>query len=574
MSFCNFSKSYAENAYTSVENKFIVKYLPQAANAAVKVYLYGLYLCQNPARDFSLENCAEVLHLPVETVKEAFVFWEDCDLVQILCEEPFTLEYLPVSASDGRPKKVNYDKYADFNKELQRKMQAAGVFLDYSTLQKYMNFLQANEMEQQAFLLVVEYCIQKSGGVVSHAQIFNKAKNFIKRGLFTYTQVEKALSDFNVHTADLKRVLNALAITHEPTEAEYALLDKWLASGLEVNAVVEAARHVKRGSMPGLDLVCEDLTAKNKLTKAEVGEYLTERDMLSNLTFRIARSLGVKVASPQVYVDEYTSKWYERGFDEASLCSLALFCVKTERNSFSQLDTLLDKLYEEGIVSEESVQNYLENAHTDLKLLNKIQKYCSYIRCSEANLETVSVWRKWNFDESMMIEAAKKASSTTHPIPYINKILSDWKRENIFTVSQIPTESKPERQAGQKVFVNAAVVAADEKSDRERYYAELKTKAQAIADKNTDRAMQNAEYKNTVSRLSDAEREAAKAEVFHPENLPALLAAVQSLKAEKIRLLSGMGMTSDDLLPHYQCKKCSDSGFLPDGRACDCYPKK
>lgn len=46
MSFCSFSKEFNENSYTAVENQFFTKYMPDADGFAVKVYLYGLYLCQ------------------------------------------------------------------------------------------------------------------------------------------------------------------------------------------------------------------------------------------------------------------------------------------------------------------------------------------------------------------------------------------------------------------------------------------------------------------------------------------------------------------------------------------------
>ena len=45
MSFSVYSKEFTANMYTTVENQFITKYLPQADGDAVKAYLYGLYLC-------------------------------------------------------------------------------------------------------------------------------------------------------------------------------------------------------------------------------------------------------------------------------------------------------------------------------------------------------------------------------------------------------------------------------------------------------------------------------------------------------------------------------------------------
>ena len=37
--------------------------------------------------------------------------------------------------------------------------------------------------------------------------------------------------------------------------------------------------------------------------------------------------------------------------------------------------------------------------------------------------------------------------------------------------------------------------------------------------------------------------------------------------------LDAMNLTPEDLVVHHRCMKCSDTGFLPNGRMCDCYPK-
>lgn len=70
-------------------------------------------------------------------------------------------------------------------------MSSVGKDVGYAQSVKYMQFLDENEMQPQAFLLIVEYCISKQGEAVSPAYIFNKAKKFIREGLYTYEQVEK-----------------------------------------------------------------------------------------------------------------------------------------------------------------------------------------------------------------------------------------------------------------------------------------------------------------------------------------------------------------------------------------------
>ena len=120
MSFCSFSKDCSENSYVVLENKFITKYLPEADGFAVKVYLYGLYLCSHGVGDFTLSSMAEVLKCTTKDLEKAFAFWEDYDLVQIISKNPFAVQYLPVKSAVGRPKKVRYEKYTDFNKETEK----------------------------------------------------------------------------------------------------------------------------------------------------------------------------------------------------------------------------------------------------------------------------------------------------------------------------------------------------------------------------------------------------------------------------------------------------------------------
>ena len=157
MSFCSFSKEYTENDYTLIENRFLTKYMPESDGFFVKVYLYGLFLCQNTASDFSVASMAEVLKTTEDKIRDAFCFWENYDLVEILSKEPFSVSYLPVRTATGRPTRINYLRYADFNKELLRKMSSVGKYVGYAQSVKYMQFLDENEMQPQAFLLIVEY---------------------------------------------------------------------------------------------------------------------------------------------------------------------------------------------------------------------------------------------------------------------------------------------------------------------------------------------------------------------------------------------------------------------------------
>lgn len=566
-----------DNGYTLIDNKFITKYLPEADDFAVKVYLYGLFLCQNRESDFSIHSMAEVLKTTPQSIEEAFAFWEDYDLVEILAREPFTVQYLPVRTAVGRPKKIRYEKYADFNKELQRKMQKVGKFVSANDYVKYMHFLEENSMQPQAFLLVTEYCITKQGETVSPSYIFNKAKKLIRHGLTTYEQVEKELSNYNAHESDLQAVFAAMnTYAHTPDENEYELYKKWTEElGFTKEGVLAAARRLKKGSMTGLNLSLCELAEKGKLQAEEVETYLAERENLANLTFRIGRKLGVKVQNPAPYIDEYVEKWYTYGFEESSLLDLALFCLRTERNDFNSLHELVEKLFREGIVSADGVKEYLKEKNADLKLFGKLRQICASIKNTATNLSMLATWREWKFNDEMILEAAKRSVGSASPIPYMNKILSDWKRQQIFAVKDIP-ESKTagagtSSTQNTRNAINPMIEAINAKADRERYYALLREKALNRADKFTMQANKNARFKEITGELSKMEIALAKAEVFEPAKYPALLQEKTKLLQERRSVLNALGINEADLQPQFTCDRCSDTGFLPNGVACNCY---
>lgn len=572
MAFCSFSKDNDGNSFVTLENKFITKYLPEADGFAVKVYLYGLYLCKNSDTDFSLSSMAEVLNCTEENIVSAFDFWEDYDLVEIISKSPFTVQYLPVKSALGRPKKVHYEQYGDFNKELQRKLQKVGKFVSAGDYLKYMRFMEENPIQPQALLLIIEYCINKQGQNISPAYIFNKAKKLLKNGCSTYEQVERELSNFHAHEAEIVQVFTALGgYQKQADESDYSLYRKWTETlGFTKEGILAAAKKAKRGSVPSLDFILEELYERGKTEASEIESYLTEREMLSNLTFRIARKLGVKVSNPATYIDEYVERWFACGYEDSSLLEVALYCLKTDRGSFDCMNTVVDKLFTAGIVSKEDVKAFLKERTNEWKLFEKIREICGNVRRSATNVSMIRTWKEWAFNDEMILEAASKSASSANPIPYMNKILADWKKDGIFSPKDI-VQSAPVPST--KATTSPAVEAINAKAERERYYALLREKAIGQADKNLAKANKNARFKDVSAQLAAMEISLAKAEVFEPNKLPSLKAKKDELILLRKNILTEMGIREEELTPQFVCQKCNDTGFLDNGKVCDCYKK-
>ena len=572
MSFSAYSKEFTANMYTTVENKFITRYLPQADGDAVRAYLYGLYLC-GVKDDFDAHAMAKLLKIAYSRLQEIFVFWEECDLVRVLSREPLFVEYLPVSSSAGRPKPLKAEKYSQFKRELLKQLQKAGKDFKPYEHQRILEFLENYPMEPQAFLLISEYCARKDGDKLSSQHILNKAKKLCEEHKYTFEQVERELLDFNENERELSRIYSILGIYKKPQESDYPYLERWREAGVAENAVYAAANALKKGTVKTLDALIFELIEKGALSEKDAKEYLLKREKAAELVFAVARKLGIKVQNPRAYIEEYAEKWLERGYDENSLVKLASFCFKMGYD-FEGMDGVVNSLYESGIVDEGGVSSYLSAREKELKLLESIQSVCGVIKKTMNALDMAAAWRSWEFSDKMILEAAKRAAGANAPLSYMNKLLSEWKRTGVKEVSQIPERPAKQQEGaqGKPVFKTEKDIAADLRSEREHYYAVLRQKAQERAEQNRRKAGSDVQFAEADAAIKRGEIELARAEVFSPERADMIRRELKVWQEKRKAALARLSLSEESLMPEYKCKRCSDTGFLPDGRACSCYP--
>lgn len=570
MSFSAFSKQFAANMYTTVENQFITKYLPQADGDAVRVYLYGLYLC-SCKDEFDGQSCAKLLKIPYSKLVEIFSFWEECDLVHVLSRDPLFVEYLPVSASVGKPKPIHPEKYAQFNRELFKLLQRAGKDFKPYELQRILDFLENSPLEPQAFLLVAEYCVKKDGEKVTAAHMLNKAKKLCNEHKYTYEQVEHDFADFNLHERELSKLFTLLGIYRKPQDGDYEYLAKWTALGMEFSAVTACAAMLKKGTLATLDSLVTELYENGMKSGDDAKEYLARREELTAIVYQVGRKLGVKIQNPRSYIEEYAEKWTERGYDAKSLVRIAALCFKLNYG-FEEMNVLINDLYNQGIVTETSVSAYCASREKLFQLLQSMQSVCGVVKKTQSALEMIAVWKNWNFSDAMILEAARRSANASAPLPYINKLLSEWKNAGIYEIREIPEKAAhTTARTAKPDYRSEAAIAADQRSDREHYYAVLRQRATERAEANKALAQADQQFAQADTALKRGEIELARAEVFSPEQVEQIKQRLSEAEKRRREALARLQLSENDFLPKYVCPKCSDSGFLPDGRACDCY---
>lgn len=73
----NISKSSLNMGHTMFENIFITDYMPYADGDYVKVYLLGFHFAAHNQQHLNLNTISVQLDMPIETVYEAFKYWEN-----------------------------------------------------------------------------------------------------------------------------------------------------------------------------------------------------------------------------------------------------------------------------------------------------------------------------------------------------------------------------------------------------------------------------------------------------------------------------------------------------------------
>ncbi len=566
MPFISVADEVAKKSFTQVENKFITKYMPVLDPTAVKVYLFAVYLYQRGAAAYTLSDLAETLNMSEDKAKDYFTYLEEFELVAIVSTSPFEVKILDAENVYGTPKKFKPEKYADFTKSVQNII--SGRMISTNEFREYFILLDEYGFAQDALLMVINYCVNLKGADIRLQYIKKVAKSFAEEGVTSAKGVEDKLSAYTSSTPALIRLFNAVGIKKKPDIDDDKLYKKWTdALGFEENAIVAAAKQFKIKDCLKLDAVLEELYKNRRLDVKEIESYCKTKNSVVALTVKTAKSLGVYMSDYTPYVENYVNVWCNMGYSFDCIENLSRYCFMNGRNSFADMDTLIKALYNDGIVADESVNEYIEKQNADEKLLKELLAACGLTRklipWDKSSLEN---WRKWNFSDEMLFEAAKLAAGKANPMAYINGILSSWKKDGIF---------EPNRLAGTRT---SSAVAQSKPADNlhaqiEQHYYDLRHAAETRAEKAAASAMSDEIYGKIKKQINELSIQLAFAEISDPVGAEKLRVKLSVLERDADKRLAELKIDKADFTPRYSCKICGDTGYDKDGKPCECMKK-
>ena len=558
----SFSGDFSQNSFTAVENAFISGYLPSSPGNAVKIYLFGLYLCAKSENEYTLSSIAEELDMTEEEVKSALSYWEELGLIVVRSYSPLMISYQPLKTGGAsKPRKFKAEKYAEFSKSLQGLLPSR--MISTSEFSEYFLIMETYKIAPEAMLLIVKYCADKKGGHISYRYVSKVAKDFGERSINTVEKVEKELSSYVLRTGIIEKVLSALSIKRQPDIEDLNLLKKWTKElEFEPENIIYAAKQLKKGSINKLDDFLLELYSLKCFSKEEIKDFFSKKQEIIDLTIKINRALSIYVEVLDTEIDTYVNKWVSYGFMSDALLFIASRLFKVGKNNLQEMDTLVEYLRNRGLIDLSSIGDYVKEQERSDEFIKKLLEVSGVNRRpTHWDRENLATWKSWNFTDDMILEAGKLASGKSSPIAYINGILSNWKNNSIFTLDSIT--DKAEIRSGEL-----------NQEEYNREYKSRRANAMAKAQKNLDKAMEIDGFASLYERIFGIEKDLAFAEISGDSE------KLLSLEKEKVeisknidKMLSKIGLEFSDLSPKYICEKCNDTGYVGTDR-CDCFNKK
>ncbi len=455
MSFCKYSTEFVASSKTEIDNIFINDYLPFADPKFVKVYIFGLYKCNNSsAFDNNLSSFAKTLNMSEEEVLEAFYYWQEEGLVQVLKTSPVEVRYIPLNNVLSSNKLFKPDKYATFN------MQAQEIFEGKREISKteygeYYDFLERFHVEQEALLMIMKYCVDSKKSAVGYNYILTVAKNWANEGITTTQAVEERLKAFEEKSTEICELFAALGIKRSAYVEERALMEKWLNDfGFNLDVIIYVAKKGKgkSKSLERIDSILTKYFEMKLFSVLEIESFESEKSELYLLAREINKTIGVYYESLDGEVENYILRWLNLGFDKDVLLEIAFYCFKKSIRTLEGMDKTIAKFYKLGILTKEALMQFMnEVVSTDGQIKKVLEEAGVSRNVNFIDRENFKTWKEsWRLGEDVIFYAASISKGKQNPIKYLSRVLADWHEKGIRTVEEAKKTSCPAEKIGTK----------------------------------------------------------------------------------------------------------------------------
>ena len=432
------SEASLDGAIT-VENKFIVEYMPYADGDYVKVYLYALSLAARKSdSDDSVERLARRLDLDIATVDAAIEYWSELGLMSRLGDD---VCFFSTRTARPKIKKFDVDKYREFNRRAQ--LYIAARQISPNEYNEYYSFMEKLNFGWQAMVLTVKYCVDLKGDDVSAAYILSVARNLAQDGYRTADAVGERLDEYGVYYKDLCAILGVMG-GKRPDHEAVQFYKKWrIAYRFDFDTVYHVAQGIKRGGAAVLDVKLTQYHEQGLTTIELIDKYENERKELLKLTKSVNKALGLYYDAVDPEIVTYIKPWLNLGFTGPAILAAADYCMRNDMRRLSDLDAVLRDMFAKGIVTEQAVKDSIINENRfDAAIKKLLDLFAVKGAVRETHRAYYANWvENFAFGSDIIDYAASLAVGKANPFAYMNSIMLGWHNAGLTSLEQAKSTS-------------------------------------------------------------------------------------------------------------------------------------
>src|SRR5574344_1112899 len=444
MAFCKFSTEYKKVGEVLIDTTFFADYMPFAPESCTKIYLYGLYKCQNTDEiSNTLDDFCKTFEMSAEDVKSAFLYWQDMGLVTVLNLEPIEVRYLPIKSKKFDEKLFDKQKYGEFNKQIQEILD--GRMITPTEYKEYYITMESMHIDDSAFIMIAKYCTEQKGNSVGYNYILTVAKNWAYEGIHSASDVEKKMQEMETLTSKVKDILVALKSKKEPTFDDRELYQKWTKEfGYLPETLIFVAKNTKRGGIQKMAETMESYFSLKLFSESEIADYEKNKGELLDTAKEVCKSLGLYYATLDPVINTYILKWEQMGYSSQSIKLVANICFKKYIRTFDEMDQIIAKYFAKGIVSIDALNEFINDTlSVDKKIKQILEKLQVSRLVTSWDRDFYHTWTySWKFNDEIIDYALSLSIGKNQPMTYVNKILSNWKEQGIDTLEKAKNTSK------------------------------------------------------------------------------------------------------------------------------------
>lgn len=432
-----YSKELSSSSYTLVDNIFITEYLESCPEKPLKVYFYGLYALSTGNDSLNnISKMANALKLTEEEILESYDFLDDLGVVEIVSKEPADIKYIPLSGVYAKPRKIKAGKYAEFTKQVQTLLPDRMITLN--EYNEYFNLIEIYRIEPEALIMAIKYCTLIKDNNINYRYIITVAKSWIQRGITTLAAAEAELCNYNRQAGEIKTVLKALGYRGGADYSDASLYTKWREQyGFCIDAILYCARllKLKKGTMSKLDTMLDEFFKHKKFSVKEIEDYVTEKQKYKDAAYAVLKELGEYISNIEPAIENYILPWLDKGYNEETLVQIANYCFKAGIKNIEGMNKFVLKLHKLGLITLESINEYIEQQFTTEKTISKILENAGISRqVNSYDRTNYNLWSvTWSISDELILHAAKECRVYFNPLKNLHNLLSYYKNNGIFT---------------------------------------------------------------------------------------------------------------------------------------------